>query len=137
MEIEFEEKNLSTEELLDIREKETYLELGRTSDPEKRKQLLNEAKIYSEIRNANEQTENNRLNNNSRNDVEERKVFVEEQRLKVEKKRVKVDCVKIGVAITLLPILNILSYNMDTLFPKDNRLQDTLKKLNEWLTMRK
>lgn len=136
--MEFEEKDMSTQDLLEKREREVYLELGRAGfDSEKRKQLMNEAKTFAEIRNANDQAENARFNNNARNDIEEQKLFVEQQRLKNDRQRISVDVAKIIVGVLSGIGMTVMSYNMDTLYTKDNRVQRFAEKVHEMLTLRK
>lgn len=85
-------EELSTMELLEQREKEVYEELGRLdmNDP-KRGPLLNEAKTLAGIRVAYEETEQTRLNNNAKNDIEEEKLVIESEKLKNDKARMKLD----------------------------------------------
>ena len=136
--MDFEESKMSTEELLEKREKEVYLELGKIGfDDENRKQLMNEAKIFAEIRNANDQAENTRLNNNARNDIEEQKLVTEQERLKAEKARIAVDVGKIIAGVLGGIGMTVMSYNMDTLYTKDNRMQKFAERIHEWLTMKR
>ena len=122
--MEFEEKDMSLQDLLEKREKEVYLELGKVGmNDEKRRQLMSEAKTFAEIRNANDQAENTRLNNNARNDIEEQKIGV--------------DAAKIFVGVLSGLGMTMLSYNMDTLFTKDNKMQKFCEKVHEMLTLRK
>lgn len=136
--MEFEEKDMSLQDLLEKREKEVYLELGKVGmNDEKRRQLMSEAKTFAEIRNANDQAENTRLNNNARNDIEEQKLLVEQERCKVEKQKIGVDAAKIFVGVLSGLGMTMLSYNMDTLFTKDNKMQKFCEKVHEMLTLRK
>lgn len=136
--MDFEESKMSTEELLEKREKEVYLELGKIGfDDEKRKQLMNEAKTFAEIRNANDQAENTRLNNNARNDIEEQKLVTEQERLKTEKAKIAVDVGKIVAGVLGGIGMTVMSYNMDTLYTKDNRVQKFAERIHEWLIMRR
>ena len=136
--MEFEEKDMSLQDLLEKREKEVYLELGKVGmNDEKRRQLMSEAKTFAEIRNANDQAENTRLSNYAKNEIEEQKLLVEQERCKVEKRKIGMDAAKIFVGVLSGLGGAMLSYNMDTLFTKDNRMQKFCEKVHEMLTFRK
>lgn len=133
----YEEEQMSTQELLETREKEVYLALGKVGfDDPKRQKLMNEAKTFSEIRIANEQSENNRLNNNARNDIEEQKLVIENERIKVDKRRTAVDIAKIVVYTVAGIAINITSYMMDPWFQKDSRMQRFGERIHDMLTKR-
>lgn len=57
-------------------------------DDPKRAELLKQLTGISAIRNNYEQTEQNRLNNNARNDIEEQKLVVQEEQTKNDKLKV-------------------------------------------------
>lgn len=90
------EENMSIEELRDLREREIYLQMGKLKyDDPLNDKLANRAKVISDIRCSENSTDNNRLNNNARNDVEEQKLLIEERRLRAEKWKALIEFGKI------------------------------------------
>ncbi len=59
-------------------------------DDPKRTELLKQLTGISAIRNNYEQTEQNRLNNNARNDIEEQKLVIQEEQAKNDKLKILV-----------------------------------------------
>lgn len=129
------EEEMSTMELLEKREHEVYEELGKRNygDPERGK-LLSEAKMYSEIRNATDQTEQTRLNNNAKNDLEERKLDIESEKVKNEQRRTRADLVKAGIFLLGGVSSTFLSYTMEEWFQKFQPLQRFGDKLHDLIT---
>lgn len=125
----------STSELMDARERELYLELGKLEfDDPKRQKLINEAKTIADIKNAYDSTENARLNNNAKTSIEEEKLVIEAGRLKNEKRRNVVEVVKIGLYVVAGIGINIGSYMLDPFFQKDNRMQRFGEHVHELLS---
>ena len=124
------EEMMSTHELLEKREKETYLELGKLTptDPNYGK-VLSEAKTYSEIRTAYDSSEQKRLDAYAKNEIEEHKLQVEEAKVKNDKRRTWVDFAKAGLFLVGGFFSGFSGYMLDTWFQKDKtmgRLQDKL-----------
>ena len=79
---------MSISELRETRVKAAYLELGRMNyDDPNRKKVLDEIEVYSRVDNAYEQTEQKRLDNYVKNELEERRIRVEETKAKNDKQR--------------------------------------------------
>lgn len=101
-------------DLYEKREHEVLEQLGRTEhDDPNRKNLVNELTALSSIRVSYEQTEQTRLNNNARNDIDEEKLRIEQGKLENEKERNKV---LIGQSLLSLLVgvgLTMKSYHMD------------------------
>lgn len=130
-----EDENKTTWELMEEREKEIYVELGKLKfDDPKRQKLMAEAKSLADIKNAYETTENNRLNNNARNDIEEQKLVIEEAKLRNDKRRIGVDIARIIVYTIAGFGLNVASYTMDSWFQKDSRMQKFAERVHDMLT---
>lgn len=127
-------EEMSTMELLEQREHEVYEELGRLNfgDPERGK-LLNEAKMYSDIRNAADQTEMTRLNNNAKNDIEERKLDIEAEKAKNDRRRMRTELAKAGIFMLGGLSSSFLSYGMDEWFQKYQPLQRFSEKLHDFI----
>ncbi len=85
----------STMDLLEEVERAAYEELQKMGpDDPNRKNMLNEAKTCAELRLTYDQNEATRLNNNAKNDLDERRLAIEEEKVKNDKSRVKVDFAK-------------------------------------------
>ena len=124
------EEMMSTMELLEKREQEIYVELGKLepTDPNYGK-VLEAAKKYSEIRNTYETAEQTRLNNYAKNEVEMAKVDVEAKKAANDKRRTWVDFAKAGMFLIGGFASGFSGYMMDTWFQKDKalgRLQDRI-----------
>ena len=125
----------TTSELMDAREKELYLELGKLEfDDPKRQKLIQEAKTIADIKNAYESTENARLNNNAKNSIEEEKLVIEAGRLKNERRRNVVEIVKIGLYVVAGVGINFASYALDPWLQRDNRMQRFGERVHDLLT---
>ena len=125
-----EEERMSTMELLEKREQEVYVELGKLepTDPNYGK-VLEAAKKYSEIRNTYETAEQTRLNNSAKNEAEMAKVEVESKKAANDKRRTWVDLAKAGLFLVGGFVSGFSGYMMDTWFQKDKamgRLQDRI-----------
>lgn len=124
------DEGMNVMEMLDAIERDGYNKLKMLSyDDPLRGKLLNEMKVCSEIRIANDQSDQNRLNNNRRNDIEEQRLQVESEKVKNERKRMGVDIIKNILLITGGIIAGTLSYNMEELrqkFAPLNRFGDRL-----------
>lgn len=117
-------ENMSTMELLEANEHNIYAELQRTpyNDPNRGK-LLDEAELYYKVRNGYEQTEQNRLNNYVKNEIEDRKADAELKKAKNDRFRAKLG---FGQALLFFfggTISGVLGYGLDTWYQKDRRLQ--------------
>lgn len=101
-------------DLYEEREHEVLEQLGRMSmDDANRKALVSELTALSSIRNSYEQTEQTRLNNNARNDIEEQKLVIEEEKVKNDKKRTIAMWVQTFLSVGVGGYLTFKSYNMD------------------------
>jgi hypothetical protein len=82
-------------ELYEIREKEILEELGRLNmDDPKREKLWKELDTNARIRKAYSDSEQERLNNNAKNDIEEAKLVIEEKKLENDKNRTKTSVIQ-------------------------------------------
>ena len=126
---------VSAMDLLEQREKEAYEELGRLKhDDPNRKNLLSEVKIYSDIRVANNETEQARLNNNAKNDLEEERLIIEKQKLKNDKARIRWDFGK-GVLYFLAGMTSgVSSYMLDSWFQNYKPLTRFQERLHDMIT---
>lgn len=101
-------------DLYEEREHEVLEQLGRMNmDDANRKALVSELTALSSIRNSYEQTEQTRLNNNARNDIEEQKLVIEEEKVKNDKKRTIAMWVQTFLSVGVGGYLTFKSYNMD------------------------
>lgn len=128
-----EEKTMSISELRETRVKAAYLELGRMNyDDPNRKKVLDEIEVYSRVDNAYEQTEQKRLDNYVKNELEERRIRVEEAKVKNDKQRNGTDVFKAILFCVGGFLSGFSGYMFDTWFQKDKtmgRLQDKLQDL--------
>lgn len=126
------EEMMSTQELLEKREKETYLELGKLTptDPNYGK-ILSAAKTYSEIRNTYDSAEQKRLDTYAKNEIEEHKLQVEEAKVKNDKRRTWVDFAKAGLFLMGGFFSGFSGYMLDTWFQKDTRMQRFSEKVHD------
>ena len=101
-------------ELLEQAEKNALIQLDRMeyNDPNRGK-VVNEIETISKIRNAYDQTEQTRLNNNARNDIDEAKLVIETKKVENEKHRLVVDGIKIGAGVAVGIGGQYLSYHME------------------------
>lgn len=127
-----EEEMMSTQELLEKREQEVYIELGKLepTDPNYGK-VLEAAKKYSEIRNTYETAEQTRLNNYAKNEVEMAKVDVEAKKAANDKRRTWVDLAKAGLFLIGGFASGFSGYMLDTWFQKDTRMQRFSEKVHD------
>lgn len=101
-------------DLYEKREHEVLEQLGRTEhDDPNRKNLVNELTALSSIRVSYEQTEQNRLNNNARNDIDEEKLRIEQGKLENEKERNKTLMAQSLLSLFVGIGLTMKSYHMD------------------------
>lgn len=73
--------------------------------------IVDELEQISRMKNAELQTENSRLNNNERNDIDRRKVEVDEERVKVEKCKIKAGLVDSGIDLVKCVGFSWIAYN--------------------------
>lgn len=127
-------EEMSAMELLEARETEAYEELGKLAfDDPARGKILNEIRTYSDIRIANEQTEQNRLNNNSKNDIEEQRVAIEAQKVQNDRVRMNTELAKAGLFLLGGLSSTFLSYSMEEWFQKFTPLQRFGEKLHDFI----
>lgn len=101
-------------DLYEKREHEVLEQLGRTEhDDPNRKNLVNELTALSSIRVSYEQTEQTRLNNNARNDIDEEKLRIEQGKLENEKERNKTLMAQSLLSLLVGIGLTMKSYHMD------------------------
>lgn len=107
----------TTMELLEQREREAYKELGQMSfDDPNRGKVVSEAKTLAELRAKFEESENTRLNNNARNDIDEQRIRLDEEKLKNEKARTRFDVWKVLIYVAAGFGMNVSSYMFDEWF---------------------
>ena len=106
-----EESNL---DLYEKREHEVLERLGRMeqNDPE-RKSAVNELTALSSIRVSYEQTEQARLNNNARNDIDEERLKIEQAKLENDRERNKAMWIQALLSFLAGTALTMKSYHMD------------------------
>jgi len=129
---------MSDEELLDVkslyemREKEILLKLGRMEpeDPNYQK-LLNQAKTYAEIRNADETADLTRLNNNAKNELEEARIEVDVKKTKNETARIWVDLGRIAAAVYTSIRTPFISYHMEEYSNPYKKMEQSMTKLKD------
>lgn len=101
-------------DLYEKREHEVLERLGKTEhDDPNRKNLVNELTALSSIRVSYEQTEQTRLNNNARNDIDEEKLRIEQGKLENEKERNKTIMLQSLLSLLVGVGLTMKSYHMD------------------------
>ena len=105
---------MDNRELLELTKKNALLQLDRMeyNDPNRGK-VVNELETVSKILNADDQTEQTRLNNNARNDIDEAKLIVEQQKVENEKRRMTIDGVKIGLGVVVTLVGQHMAYHME------------------------
>lgn len=109
-----EEKNMSISELREKRIREGLILLGTLKDDDPlRQKVQNEIESLSRQQNADDTLELNRLNNNAKNEIEERRVDVELLKTQNDRKRLRVDIGKIFAGIFVGITGNVMCYNMD------------------------
>ena len=109
-----EEKNMSISELREKRIREGLILLGTLKDDDPlRQKVQNEIESLSRQQNADDTLEMNRLNNNAKNEIEERRVDVELLKTQNDRKRLRVDIGKILAGILVGTAGNVMCYNMD------------------------
>ena len=132
-----ESSEMTTMELIEAVEHDAYAELRRREygDPERGK-ILGEAETCFKIRNGYEQTEQNRLNNYTKNEIEDRKVDVEMKKAKNDGRRIVVEVFKF-IGFTVVGVLSgFAGYALDTWYQQDKRLSKFQDKCHD-LSMRK
>ena len=128
------EEIMSTNELMEKREKEVYVELGKLNhDDPNRKKLLDEAETYFRIRNGYDSAEQKRLDAYAKNEIEERKIQVEEAKVQNDKRRTWVDFAKAGLFLIGGFCSGVSGYMLDTWFQKDTRMQRFSEKVHDAL----
>lgn len=109
-----EEKNMSIAELREKRIREGLILLGTLKDDDPlRQKVQNEIESLSRQQNADDTLEMNRLNNNAKNEIEERRVDVEILKTQNDRRRLRVDIGKIFAGILVGTAGNVMCYNMD------------------------
>lgn len=126
------------EELMDVktlyerREKEVLLELGKMKpDDAGYQKLLNQAKIYAEIRNADETSDLTRVNNNAKNELEEARIAVDVKKTKNETARIWVDLGRIVAAIYTSIRSPFISYHMEEYSNPYKKMEQSMDRLKD------
>lgn len=128
---------LTTRELMESVEKEVYIELKKLPlDDPKREKLLKEAKQHSDIRLAEDEAEQSRLQDHARNDIEEARLLIDQQKVENDKARNRIDIGKIIIYLLAGIGVNLASYLLDPWFQKDNRMQKFGEKIHDFLVRR-
>lgn len=129
---------MSDEELLDVkslyekREKEILLELGKMKPEDANYQkLLNQAKTYAEIRNADETADLTRFNNNAKNELEEARIEVDVKKTKNETARIWVDLGRIAAAVYTSIRTPYISYHMEEYSNPYKKMEQSMTKLKD------
>lgn len=129
---------MSDEELLDVkslyekREKEVLLELGKMKpDDANYQKLLNQAKTYAEIRNADENTDITRFNNNAKNELEEARIEVDAKKAKNETARIWVDLGRIAAAVYTSIRTPFIAYHMEEYSNPYKKMEQSMTKLKD------
>ena len=127
-----EEELLDVKSLYEMREKEILLKLGRMEpeDPNYQK-LLNQAKTYAEIRNADETADLTRLNNNAKNELEEARIEVDVKKTKNETARIWVDLGRIAAAVYTSIRTPFISYHMEEYSNPYKKMEQSMTKLKD------
>lgn len=128
---------METRDLIETLEQNAYREiLNADRDDPKRKEMWDEAVKIAGIRSTYDQNEQNRLNNNTRNDIEESKIVVESEKAKNDRKRIRMDVIKFTVGSTLALIGGIGGHFLDGLLQKSQNVQRVSDRIQDW-TMKK
>lgn len=129
---------MSDEELLDVkslyerREKEILLELGKMKPEDANYQkLLNQAKVYAEIRNADETTDLTRFNNNAKNELEEARISIDVKKTKNESARIWVDLGRIAAAVYTSIRTPFIAYHMEEYSNPYKKMEQSMTKLKD------
>lgn len=129
---------MTDEELLDVkalyekREKEILLELGKMKPEDANYQkLLNQAKTYAEIRNADETSELTRINNNAKNELEEARINIDVKKTKNETARIWVDLSRIAAAIYTSIKAPFVSYQMEEHYNSYKKMEQSMSRLSD------
>lgn len=129
---------MSDEEMLDIhalhemREKEILLEIGKLKpeDPNRQK-LFSELKILAEIRNADETTDLNRLNNQAKNELEETRLAIDTKKANNETARIWVDLGRIAAAVYTSIRTPFIAYHMEEYSNPYKKMEQSMTKLKD------
>lgn len=128
---------METRDLIETLEQNAYREvLNRDRDDPKRKEALEEAVKIAAIRSTYDQNEQNRLNNNTRNDIEESKLVVESEKAKNDRKRIRVDAIKFALGSILALAGGIGGHFLDSILQKSQQVQRASDRIQDW-TMKK
>lgn len=128
---------METRDLIETLEQNAYREvLNRDRDDPKRKEALEEAVKIAAIRSTYDQNEQNRLNNNTRNDIEESKLVVESEKAKNDRKRIRVDAIKFVLGSILALAGGIGGHFLDSILQKSQQVQRASDRIQDW-TMKK
>ncbi len=104
----------SNQELYEEREHEILEKLGRMEpDDPNRKALVSELSALSSIRVSYEQTEQTRLNNNRKNDIDEDRLRIEQAKLQNDQERNKTLLLQFLLSLAVGTGLTFKSYHMD------------------------
>ena len=129
---------MSEEELLDVkslyekREKEILLELGKMKPEDANYQkLLNQAKTYAEIRNADETADLTRINNNAKNELEEARISIDVKKTKNESARIWVDLGRIAAAVYTSIRTPFIAYHMEEYSNPYKKMEQSMTKLKD------
>lgn len=122
------------ENTLEKRIQEAIEELGKLNfDDPNRGKLLNEIKTLKELQIAEQQTDDSRMNNSARNDIEEQKLQIEEQKVKNDRRKNGTDIAKLVVYGLLGVGMSFSSYMMDNWFHKDTGMYRFGEKMHDFL----
>ena len=125
---------MSTMDLIEANEKALYEHLGRVNyDDASRGKLLEEAKVYAGIRKTYGELEQTKLDSESKNQLDVRRMIIEEEKVKNEKKRIGVDVGKAALYFFGGMFSGFSSYMLDTWFQEYKPLKRLQEKAHDAL----
>lgn len=127
-----EEQLMENRALLERRLHECLEALGKMKlDDNNYQKILNQVKIYSEILNADDNTEVNRLNNNAKNETEDRRVTIEAKKTKNETARIWLDLASIFIDFGSAIASPFMSYRMEEHMNSYKKMEVSIDKFRE------
>ena len=118
-----EEKTMSSQDLLDKRIHENYVELGKLkSDDPKRRPIVDEIEKLTKVQRSDAIVQQQKINANVKNALDDRKVQIAIERAKLDKQRIRVEYVKMGLFTSASFLMGFSSHFIDEWFSPDRTL---------------
>lgn len=117
------EETMSSQDLLDKRIHEGYLELGKLNmDDPKRKPIVDEIEKLTKVQRSDAIVQQQKINANVKNELDDRKVQIAVERAKLDKQRIRVEYVKAGLFTAASFMMGFSSHFIDEWFAPDRSL---------------